>query len=101
MTAEGKGHPKLRLFWKILSISFGSLLILVGIAGLFLPILQGWLMILAGLAILSPHSERARAIMSWLKRKLHIGRRHKAEAGGEAPGGPATHKGAEDRRASM
>ena len=71
-----KQHPKLVLFWKILSISAGSILILLGIAGLFLPILQGWLMILAGLALLSPHSKCAHAIMTWLKTKLRI--RHRS-----------------------
>lgn len=68
-------HPKLRLFWKIVAISVGSSLILLGIAGLFLPILQGWLMIFAGLALLGPHSRWARQIMAWLKEKLHLHRR--------------------------
>ena len=68
-------RPKLVLFWKIVSISAGSILILLGIVGLFLPILQGWLMILAGLALLSPHSKCAHSIMTWLKAKLRIGRR--------------------------
>ena len=68
-------HPRLRMFWKILSISFGWTLILLGILGLFLPILQGWLMIFAGLAVLSPHSQRARRIMKTLKEKLRIHRR--------------------------
>lgn len=82
-----KKHPKLVLFWKIVSISAGSILILLGIAGLFLPILQGWLMILGGLALLSPHSRWAHAIMVWLKAKLRIGRHTPAAAGTEPPGG--------------
>ena len=75
MTPHEPQSPKRSLAWKIASISFGILLILVGIAGLFLPILQGWLLILAGLAVLSPHSRRAKAILTWLKTKLHIGRK--------------------------
>lgn len=78
-----KKHPKLVLFWKIVSISSGSILILLGIVGLFLPILQGWLMILAGLALLSPHSKCAHGIMTWLKTKLRIGHRPPVPAGHE------------------
>lgn len=84
-----KKHPKLVLFWKIVSISAGSILILLGIAGLFLPILQGWLMILAGLALLSPHSKCAHAIMTWLKTKLRIGRRPPVPATPESKHGIA------------
>lgn len=76
-------HPRLVMFWKILSISFGGALILLGIVGLFLPILQGWLMIFAGLAILSPHSRWARRTMNWLKAKLRIRRRHPEGAVGD------------------
>ncbi len=45
----------------------GSTLIAIGIAGLALPILQGWLFILAGLAVLSSHSRWARAILERIK----------------------------------
>lgn len=38
--------------WRIVRITLGLLLLLGGIAGLVLPILQGWLMIFAALAIL-------------------------------------------------
>jgi uncharacterized membrane protein YbaN (DUF454 family) len=44
----------------------GIFLILLGIVGLFLPVLQGVLFILAGLALLSSHSERARRLRDWL-----------------------------------
>ena len=67
-------HPRLMMFWKIVSISFGGALILLGIVGLFLPILQGWLMIFAGLAVLRPHSRWGRRIMRWLKEELRIRR---------------------------
>jgi len=72
-------HPKLSLAWKILTISFGVGLVLLGIAGLFLPILQGWLMILGGLAVLSPYSRRARWILNTLRDKLGM---HKKKADG-------------------
>lgn len=63
-------HPGLRLAWKIATISLGGALVLLGIVGLFLPVLQGWLMIFGGLAVLSPHSRRARTILRMLKDKL-------------------------------
>lgn len=66
-----KKKPK-SLILKVIAITSGSALILFGIAGLFLPILQGWLMIIAGLAVLSPYSRRARRIMNFLKEKLRI-----------------------------
>ena len=89
-------HPALRLFWKIVSISLGSLLILLGIVAGFVPILQGWLLILAGLALLSPHSRWAHAIMTWLKAKLH--RRRGPDA--KETAGPAEDV-RRDRRAGM
>lgn len=95
-----EGHPKLALLWKIVRISTGVLLILVGFVGLFLPILQGWLMIFAGLALLSTHSPAARRVMRWIKTKLRIP--HKptpedlADAEAEAE---AARKAEGDRRA--
>lgn len=48
----------------------GLSLILLGIVGLFLPVLQGILFIFAGLAILGSHSPLARRIQEGLKAKL-------------------------------
>ena len=50
---------------RVLILIIGWLMIVVGIVGLFLPILQGVLFILLGLAILSRESEVARR---WLQR---------------------------------
>ena len=47
----------------------GLTLLAIGVAGLVLPILQGWVFILAGLAVLSSHSVRARTALEWLKDK--------------------------------
>ena len=47
----------------------GLTLLAIGVAGLVLPILQGWVFILAGLAVLSSHSVWARSILEWLKDK--------------------------------
>ena len=47
----------------------GLTLLAIGVAGLVLPILQGWVFILAGLAVLSSHSVWARTALEWLKAK--------------------------------
>jgi len=49
----------------------GLLLIAIGIIGGFVPILQGWVFILAGLAVLSKHSSLARR---WFERVRRMGR---------------------------
>ena len=47
--------------------ALGLTLLGIGVVGGFLPILQGWVFILAGLAVLSSHSKWARAIYDRLK----------------------------------
>jgi uncharacterized membrane protein YbaN (DUF454 family) len=49
----------------ILGISF----LILGFAGLFLPVLQGILFLIIGLLILAPESKAIRKILAWLKRK--------------------------------
>ena len=52
---------------KIFDWTAGILLIALGIVGLVLPGLQGILLIIAGLAVLSSHSPRARRLNEKLK----------------------------------
>jgi len=52
---------------RILKISLGILLILLGLIGLFLPILQGILFLLLGTLILSSESKRVRRLMALLR----------------------------------
>ncbi len=52
-----------RLLWRVLRLTAGWSLILVGVVGLFLPILQGILLIASGLAVLSTESRWARAAL--------------------------------------
>ncbi len=73
--AAAKRERPVSLVWKSISIALGSILLLVGIAGLVLPGLQGILIILAGLALLSPHSRWARQIMQRVKGLVRRGRR--------------------------
>lgn len=55
---------------RILTLALGGILVLLGIAGLFLPFLQGVLLILAGLYLLSRESETARSWLATLKRRF-------------------------------
>jgi uncharacterized membrane protein YbaN (DUF454 family) len=69
---------------KIIDWVLGLTLIGAGIVGGFVPILQGWVLILAGLAILSSHSRWARAILDRLKgygRKLRTKVRERRHRG--------------------
>lgn len=71
---------------KVFDWILGSALIVVGIIGLFMPVLQGAIFILAGLAVLSSHSRWAKAaydrIRSWgraVRERVHARRgRHRA-----------------------
>ena len=52
---------------RIARLSAGSLLLVVGVIGGFIPVLQGWVFVLAGLSILAQESDRARAILNRIR----------------------------------
>jgi len=76
---------------KLVDWILGITLLLIGIAGLVLPVLQGWLFIIAGLAVLSSHSRWANAVHQRVKnfgrgvRDRVLNRRSRR---GRAPGDP-------------
>ncbi|HPC82201.1 MAG TPA: PGPGW domain-containing protein [Thermoanaerobaculaceae bacterium] len=43
--------------------------LLLGVAGLFLPVLQGWLLIGLGALLLSPDVPLFRRLVSWIERR--------------------------------
>ena len=53
--------------WRIGRIISGFALLILGVIGLFLPILQGVAMIVAGLLLLAPDIPWARRLLDWLK----------------------------------
>ena len=63
-----------RHFKRVVKLTAGVILLVLGFIGLFLPILQGILLIMGGLALLSTESPRVRAFnfraRSWLRKKL-------------------------------
>jgi Flp pilus assembly protein TadB len=54
---------------RVLRISLGVLLLILGVIGGFLPVLQGWVFILAGLAVLSVDFLWARRLREQIKDK--------------------------------
>ena len=89
------GQPARRGFrpWRILRIASGFMLLALGVIGLFLPILQGVLMILAGLAVLGKDLPWSRAITDrltgFVKRRAED-RAARKRGSGEAAPGPET-----------
>ena len=61
---------------RMIRLSVGGLLLLVGVIGGFVPVLQGWLFILAGLSVMAPESPTARRTLDWAREKLH-GKSHR------------------------
>ncbi len=55
---------------KAVDWSVGLALIALGIVGGFVPLVQGWIFVLAGLAVLSSHSAVARRIHERIKETL-------------------------------
>jgi hypothetical protein len=54
---------------------FGSILILFGVIGGFIPILQGWIFVVAGLTLMAPESQLATRVLDRAKAKLRSQRR--------------------------
>lgn len=73
---DGLPQP-VRAVLKILAGVTGSALVVLGLLGLFLPFLQGILMILVGLSLLSLVSERAarwrQQLRDWIERRRQGG----------------------------
>jgi uncharacterized membrane protein YbaN (DUF454 family) len=81
---------------KVFDWTLGSLLLVIGVIGLFLPILQGWFFILAGLAVLSSHSrwahainERIRGAGRKVRERIQQRRARAAASNPHGPDGPA------------
>lgn len=53
---------------KIFKTGLGIALLILGIIGLALPILQGWLMIIGGILLVAP--DRGKKITKWIKNKI-------------------------------
>jgi uncharacterized membrane protein YbaN (DUF454 family) len=56
--------------WRTGKIATGVLLLVLGVIGLFLPFLQGILFLIMGLSLLSSESDRAKAWLQYLERRV-------------------------------
>lgn len=54
--------------FRVFKIIVGIISILIGLVGLLLPILPGWVLIFAGVYLLSP--AHGKAIVHWLEEKI-------------------------------
>lgn len=70
---------------KVVRIGGGVFLVLLGIVGLILPIMPGWVFLIPGLLILSEYYPPIKRLVDWAKQKA--GRT--PAAGGEPPEPPA------------
>ena len=57
------------MFKRYLHISFGVLLVAIGLIGGLIPIFQGWIFGIPGLIILSKYFPKVNKLVSWAKRK--------------------------------
>ena len=57
------------MFKRYLHISFGVLLVVIGLIGGLIPLFQGWLFGVPGLIILSKYFPKVNRLVSWAKRK--------------------------------
>lgn len=67
---------------KILKITAALGLILIGIVGLILPIMPGWVFIIPGLVILAEYFPAVRKLLDWARSRLES---VKTRTGGEPP----------------
>lgn len=54
---------------KIIRISTGVSLVIIGILGLLLPIMPGWIFLIPGLLILSEYFPGVKRLVDWAKKK--------------------------------
>jgi uncharacterized membrane protein YbaN (DUF454 family) len=69
---------------KTLEITAGVVLVILGLIGGLIPVLQGWMFGIPGLILLAKHFKWARRILDWAKSKIERGK-----AGGGAGGSDA------------
>lgn len=65
MSSKKAAHP----VWRMTKIVAGISLLVLGVIGLFLPILQGVLFLFLGLAVLATENRHAREVVETLKRR--------------------------------
>lgn len=82
-------HP----VWRAIRLVSGILLLIAGLIGGLLPIIQGWVFVIPALLLLAPESRLVRRIVVKMRTRLKLRRRRRkarkesaSPAGGEARG---------------
>ncbi len=57
---------------EILRTAAGFILVVVGIAGLILPVMPGWIFLIPGLVILGERFKWAKRLVEWAKHKAAL-----------------------------
>ena len=73
MTKQRGGTVK-----RSLKVGAGWCLLVVGVAGLFLPVIQGLLCIASGLTLLSTEYQWAAVCLEWVKRKIRLRKKERS-----------------------
>ena len=55
---------------KVIEISFGIILVMLGLVGGIIPVLQGWILGIPGLFLLSKHFPPIKKFLFWAKAKI-------------------------------
>lgn len=58
--------------WSAVRIALGSLLLALGVLGLVLPILQGWLLLALGALVLSRDVPAFRRLVHWITQRFPL-----------------------------
>ena len=56
---------------KVIEITIGIILVIIGIAGGVIPIFQGWIFGIPGLFLLSKHFPPIKKFLNWAKSKIN------------------------------
>lgn len=68
---RGKAETVLqRQVKRIVRLTVGSILLVIGFIGGFIPILQGWVFVLAGLTVMAPESKTASRFLERVKARV-------------------------------
>jgi hypothetical protein len=71
----------------------------LGVIGLFAPILQGWLFIIAGLSVMAPESPAAHRTLEWLKARLPHRKHRQTEQTTQSADGPRPSRAEREQQA--
>ena len=65
------------MFYHILKISLGIILVIIGLIGGIIPIFQGWIFGIPGLIILANYFPPAKWLLNWIKEKAGFYKKNK------------------------